>query len=281
MGTVAAQTMIIMGLRAGIMGPRRQDITLRAAIPITMVRHPAITATDPGIIMGRRPATKRVKKPSGTKDSARRSSGGRPSREAAALLRDKILSVATGLFLRDGYAAVSIETIAQDARVSKRTFYQRFSNKAELFTAVIHRIVESLRPENDAVLFEGEDLEKLLLRLARIILDAALTPNALALHRVIVAEATRFPELAAVVSQQTASHEAVRRIGALLEREARAKRLLVRDFVFAATQFLSMVISLPQRRALSMGTPMTARERDAWIRNTVNLFLNGCWASAC
>jgi TetR/AcrR family transcriptional regulator, mexJK operon transcriptional repressor len=118
----------------------------------------------------------------------------------------------------------------------------------------------------------------MLLRLARIILDAALTPNALALHRIVVAEATRFPELAMVVSQQTAGREAVRRIGALLEREARAGRLLVRHFAFAAAQFVYMVISLLQRRALGMGTPMTAPERDPWVRNTVNLFLNGCRA---
>ncbi len=229
--------------------------------------------------MGPRPATKRPKRSSGAKGPAPpRSSGGRPSREAAALIRDKILGVATELFLRDGYAAVSIEMIARDARVSKRTFYQRFSNKADLFADVIHQIVEHLRPQNDTALFEGDDLEKVLLRLARVILDAALTPSALGLYRVIVAEATRFPELTMAVSQQTASQEGVRRIGALLEREARAGRLFVSDFVFAATQFLFMVISLPQRRALGMGTPMTGPERDAWVRNTVNLFLNGCRA---
>jgi len=266
----------ITRLRAAIMDLRATDIMLRPAI---MVRHRAITRKDPDI-MGRRPATKRIKRSAGTKSPAAspRSSGGRPSREAAALLRDKILDVATALFLRDGYGAVSIEMIARDARISKRTFYQRFSNKAGLFTAVVHRIVERLRPGSDTGLFEGDDLEKLLLRLARFILDAALTPNALALHRIVVAEATRFPELAMVVSQQTAGREAVRRIGGLLEREARAGRLFVRDFAFAAAQFVYMVISLPQRRALGMGTPMTAPERDAWVRNTVNLFLNGCRA---
>jgi TetR/AcrR family transcriptional repressor of mexJK operon len=275
----APRDMLMMVLRAGIMLPRRSDITL---LPAIMVRHPAITPRDPSIT-GPRPATKRVKSSSETKTpaaAAPRSSGGRPSREAAALLRDKILDVATRLFLHEGYGAVSIEMIARDARVSKRTFYQRFSNKAGLFTDVVYRIVERLRPENDTGLFEGDDLEKILLGLARIILDAALTPSALALHRIIVAEATRFPELAMVVSHQTASHEAVRRIGALLEREARAERLFVSDFAFAAAQFLYMVISLPQRRALGMGTPMTAPERDAWVRNTVNLFLNGCRAPA-
>jgi hypothetical protein len=129
----APPDMLVMGLRAGITrlrAPitdlRATDITLRPAI---MVRHPAITPRDPDI-MGRRPATKWIKGSAGTKSpaAAPRSSGGRPSREAAALLRDKILDVATALFLRDGYGAVSIEMIARDARISKRTFYQRFSN---------------------------------------------------------------------------------------------------------------------------------------------------------
>jgi TetR/AcrR family transcriptional regulator, mexJK operon transcriptional repressor len=248
------------------------DITLR---PHIMVRHPVITHRDRAI-MGMRAAGKRAKKTSGTKSQREaRPRGGRPSREASALLADKILDVATELFLRDGYGAVSIVAIARVARISKRTFYHRFRDKGDLFTAVVHRIVERLRPENDKALFEGDDLEHILLRLARIILDAALTPNALALHRIIIAEATRFPELAMVVSQQGASHEAVRRIGALLEREARAGRISVDDYAFAAAQLLFMVVSLPQRRAL-VGPPMTSSERAAWVKGTVNLFLNGC-----
>jgi hypothetical protein len=37
-----------------------------------------------------------------------------------------------------------------------------------------------------------------------------------------------------------------------------------------------MVTALPQRRALGLGTPMTSAEVDAWSRDVVNLFLNGC-----
>ena len=41
-----------------------------------------------------------------------------------------------------------------------------------------------------------------------------------------------------------------------------------------------MVIGLPQRRALGLGVPMTPAELEAWARDVVNLFLNGCrgWA---
>lgn len=215
----------------------------------------------------------------GPRPSRRRAAprrGGRPSRAAAEQLGETILEAATELFLSEGYGVTSIEAVARRARISKRTFYSRFRDKAELFGAVVHRVVERLRPPGDAGLFEGDSLEQILTRLARVILRAALTPQALALHRVILAEATRFPELAAVVTERGGSREAVTRIAALLEREARAGRLALEDASFAAAQFLQMVVALPQRRALGLGTAMTPPELESWARDTVALFLNGC-----
>lgn len=208
----------------------------------------------------------------GSRRRAGRRPGGRPSRAAAEQLGETILDAATALFLSDGYGVTSIEAVARRARISKRTFYSRFRDKAELFGAVVHRVVERLRPPGDTALFEGGSLEEILTRLARLILRAALSPEALALHRVIVAEATRFPELAAAVTDQGGSREAVARIAALLERG----RPPAANAVFAAAQFLQMVVALPQRRALGLGTPMTEPELEAWARDTVALFLNGC-----
>ena len=112
--------------------------------------------------------------------------------------------------------------------------------------------------------------------LARLILRAALSPSALALHRVIVSEATRFPELAEAVNQEGTRREAIHRIAALLEREASAGGLSPAEAEFAAEQFLHMLVAGPQRRALGLGTPMTVEALDAWARDAVDLFLNGC-----
>jgi hypothetical protein len=35
------------------------------------------------------------------------------------------------------------------------------------------------------------------------------------------------------------------------------------------------VVTVPQRRAMGYGTPMTAAELDAWAEQTVGLFLHG------
>jgi AcrR family transcriptional regulator len=184
------------------------------------------------------------------------------------------------LFLRLGYGATSIEAVARQARISKRTFYHRFDGKPALFGAVVHRIIDRLRPPTDLPLLKGADVEEILLRLAGLILRAALSPPAIALHRLIVAESARFPQLANVVTKEGATEEAIGLIAGVLAREADAGTLDVPNPAFAAEQFLYMVMTLPQRRAMGLGVPMSPAEVDAWARDVVDLFLNGCRGSA-
>jgi len=202
--------------------------------------------------------------------------GGRPPRAQALLLRDRILEVATALFLSEGYGATSIEAVAERAGISKRTFYHRFDNKAALFAAVVHRIIEQIRPPPGVPLLEGATLHKILRRLAGLILQAALSPQAIALHRLITAESLRFPNLARAVYDEGWAREATTLIGDLLARELSGTRLKGAQRDFAAMQFLYMVVALPQRRKMGLGLPMTAKELTAWADNAVKLFLHGC-----
>ena len=201
--------------------------------------------------------------------------GGRPSRERGERIRDEILDIATALILGEGYGATSIEAVAKRARISKRTFYHRFENKAELFGAVVLRLIERMRPANDTQLFEGGSFEEILERLALVIVHAALSPQLLALQRVIIAEATRFPELAAVLNAQGTRQQAIDRIAELLERQARVELFALENAKFAAEQFLQLVVSGPQRRALGLGKPLSPEELDRWARDAVRLFLDG------
>jgi AcrR family transcriptional regulator len=204
--------------------------------------------------------------------------GGRPSQEASEQLGELILDAATDLFLTHGFGATSIEAVAQRVRISKRTFYHRFPDKAALFAAVVHRIITRLRPASGVPSIEG-DVATVLDRLAALILHAALSPQAIALHRLTVAESARFPELAAMIAREGSTEEAIRLLAAVLERETAARRLHVDDAVFAARQFLQMVIALPQRRAMGLGAPMSSRELAAWPRKVVDFFLHGCRAA--
>lgn len=201
--------------------------------------------------------------------------GGRPSRSDALLLGDKILEAATELFLEEGFGAASIEAVAARAGISKRTFYHRFADKTALFVAVVQRIIEQIRPPREVPLLEGATLHDILRRLAGFMLHAALAPRAIALHRLISAESARFPELARAVYDQGWS-EAIALIANLLARELHDAHLTPELRTFAAQQFIHMVVALPQRRALMLGAPLSAKELERWADDVVRLFLEGC-----
>jgi TetR/AcrR family transcriptional regulator, mexJK operon transcriptional repressor len=202
--------------------------------------------------------------------------GGRPTRIATQALNERILEVATELFLAQGYGLTTIEALARRAGISKRTFYHRFADKAVLFGAVVHRIVEGMRPPPGIPLLEGATLHEVLQRLAGLILHAALSPPAIALHRLIVAESARFPELVRAANVQGASREAIVLISGLLAREIDNAEFAAPAREFAALQFLQLVVTVPQRRALGFDSPMSPAELEAWADSSVRLFLTGC-----
>ncbi len=206
--------------------------------------------------------------------------GGRPSPREAEQLGEKILDAATALFLEEGYGATSIEAVANRARISKRTFYHRFPDKRALFGAVLRRITQKLRPPGGLPLFEGATLEEVLERLAKIMVRAAVRPEALALYRLIVAESRRFPELAGAMTEEGSTAEVMKGIASHLAADAEIGRMGVKSVEFAAAQFMQLVVAAPQRRALGLGPPMSPDELDAWALDSVALFLNGCRGAA-
>jgi TetR/AcrR family transcriptional regulator, mexJK operon transcriptional repressor len=214
-----------------------------------------------------------------SEDVRARRRGGRPSRLESAQLSDRILDVATALFLRDGFGATSIEAVAKRARISKRTFYHRFRGKEMLFEAVVRRLIERWTPSFEAAGLDAPSLEEGLRRTGEYMLRVALTPQALALHRVVIAEAQRFPGLARILHELGAA-AGIERIAHDLERRIAAGELRPVDARFAAEQFILMIVSGPRRRALGLGPPIARGELDRWVENTVALFMDGCRAGA-
>ncbi|HEY0182912.1 MAG TPA: TetR/AcrR family transcriptional regulator [Rhodopila sp.] len=202
-----------------------------------------------------------------------RRSGGRPTAEAAVLLETTILDAATAAFLAEGYAATTIEAIARSCHVAKRTIYTRWNGKRALFRSVLERLMARwLSDAGDWA--ETEDLETALNGAAARALAVALTPEAVALHRLLIAECARFPELS-LMMQQAGAAEGTSRIAALLDRAVARGSLPRQDTIFAAEQFLHLVLAGPQRRALGLGPPFDEQQIAAWREATVALFLSG------
>src|SRR5215216_1575114 len=115
--------------------------------------------------------------------------------------RRAILEAATTLFLRKGYLGTSMDEIAARAAVSKQTVYKHFADKERLFAEIVTGTVdEASDPVQDEVrsLQDSGDLEADLRDLGRRQLTKVMQPRLLALRRLVIAEAGRFPELGRV-----------------------------------------------------------------------------------
>lgn len=204
---------------------------------------------------------------------------GRPTRNAAAALPDRILDAAQALFLAQGFEATSLNQIAARAGSTKRTLYVKVGDKADLFAAVVRRMLNDRRQKLSHDGKTGTSRQNLT-RFGENLLAIALDPDVLRLYRLIIAEAPRFPALANLMQEQV-THGARIQLAALLRAEAREGWLDVADPETAAQLFIAMVIGAPQQAVLFGMKPWGRTRRTQWVRAAVALFLDGSGPAAC
>ena len=109
--------------------------------------------------------------------------------------RERILEVALGLFERQGYAGTSLRDISDQLGVTKAALYYHFPSKEELFTAVVDQATTAFREQLSETLNPHGEIVPALRGFGLRLLEKIIMPDAISLHRLIVAEAGRFPEL--------------------------------------------------------------------------------------
>jgi AcrR family transcriptional regulator len=122
---------------------------------------------------------------------------GRPTAETSRRLDDAILTTAERLFVRQGYAATSMEQIAVAAGSGKQTIYRRYRSKEDLFKAVIADKTRQLAGLMPAAEIIDEAPLTALRQVCRSLLDFVCSTEVIGLYRVLIAEAERFPALIA------------------------------------------------------------------------------------
>jgi AcrR family transcriptional regulator len=152
---------------------------------------------------------------------------------------DALTDIAVDLFLDQGYEAVSLDTLIARAGGSRRNIYRHFGGKEGLFLAAVAAMAEAqAAPLRSVRIPVSGDLAEALLQFGRTLLDRVLLPRTLALHRLMIAESSRFPELAQTIWRS--GHEQAANIlaewvahqqnaGAL--RKGRPPHVLARQFV--------------------------------------------------
>ena len=162
---------------------------------------------------------------------------------------ESILAAAKRTFLAAGFGAVSMDAIAREAGVSKATVYAHFAGKEDLFGAVIERECERYFARFSAGELDLGDVRASLTVLGRRFLELLLSPDGIALHRIILGEVTRFPGLGEVFWRAGPERQRVQ-IEAFLKSAAASGTLDLADTRLAAEQFLSLVRGDVQLRHL-------------------------------
>lgn len=106
-----------------------------------------------------------------------------------------IVTAARTTFLAKGFDAASMDAIALAAGVSKRTVYNRFRSKEELFAAAIVAFCKSILPLDIEESEANSPTKEFIRDVARRVVNVILTPEALALRRIAAFEAQRTPAL--------------------------------------------------------------------------------------
>jgi TetR/AcrR family transcriptional repressor of mexJK operon len=156
--------------------------------------------------------------------------------------RDAILDVAKACFQRDGYAATSMSTIAATLGGSKGTLYNYFKSKDELFEAFVAGACDRLSRELFASSAEGLDVRQRLIHIARTFLTVLMSPDALAVHRLVVGESGRFPQLGKAF-YKAGPQVGLARIAAEFQSMMDRGELRCADAQVAAQQFKDLSIS--------------------------------------
>ncbi|MCK9563717.1 MAG: TetR/AcrR family transcriptional regulator, partial [Bacteroidales bacterium] len=186
--------------------------------------------------------------------------------------KKKIIEAAAKVFTKNGYAS-NIDTIAKAAGVVRRTVFNQFKNKEELFRAVILYLTDKQIHSHFKV-SEDQDFRESLHSFAAEYVDFILKPESIHSHRLSVMEIYKHPDLARLVYQSGVGYLEAK-LSQMLKKEIEAGRLRAMDTDLAAARFLAGVIGSARQRAL-LGLGTDSREkRAAAVEAAVDEFIRG------
>ncbi|WP_051144304.1 TetR/AcrR family transcriptional regulator [Nevskia ramosa] len=194
---------------------------------------------------------------------------GRPTREEGEALRQSILDAALQLFIARGLKAASMEGIAREAGVAKITLYRHYETKEQLFVEVARRAQLSVRARLGTMADADVPLETALRAIITKLYDGYTHPDYLAVMRMVIAEAGRFPKLgrAMLEDAQHISEPLVAYLQALKD-----KGLVDIDSPYdAAVQISGMASGAGRYLLLTPSRHPASRKR--WVESLVSLFV--------
>lgn len=180
--------------------------------------------------------------------------------------REAILAAAARVFIHHGYDRASMDHIAQEAAASKRTVYNHFSSKDELFREVLDQFLSASRELKQIPYEPGASLEDQLGQFADAMLAPAQDPTWRGLMKVI----TTSPAVIGGVLERLEQEEDT--LAQWLRGAVADERLWIADPVLAARAFWAMLSGAFLMPAIFAAPPPPA-EAEALKHELVQMFL--------
>jgi len=183
-----------------------------------------------------------------------------------------ILEAARDLFFDHPFDRVSMDMVADAARVSKATVYSHFPSKQTLFVASISKGCLAAFDEAAASIERGLTLEATLNALALRFVETITSDEISKLTAVMTADGKKNPELAQMFFEG-ALNVATTSLADLLSSEVERGAIKCAHPFGAATQFLAMALGNFELQ-VRLGLPRAPRaEIEAYTRACTDLFL--------
>lgn len=184
-----------------------------------------------------------------------------------------VMIAAGELFLVHGYAGVSLAAVMAETGGSFREVYREFGSKERLFLRAMKYLCQQVVAPWRTLDLHHLHIEEALVVFGQALLKTLLSPRLLALHRLILSEAVRFPQLAQVW-YQAGPHATSEALGALLKARAKPEHLSLTDPVAQAAIFIDSVVNSLQLRCL-VGGGISQAEMNLHVRTCTRVFLHG------
>ncbi|MGQ0699637.1 MAG: TetR/AcrR family transcriptional regulator [Panacagrimonas sp.] len=194
---------------------------------------------------------------------------GRPSRAEAEALRASILNAALDVFIAHGFEAASMEGIAREAGVAKITLYRHFETKEDLFVEVARRAQLGVRNSLGRLADKGAPLEQALHEIIEKLYLGYTDPRYLAVSRLVIAEAGRFPKLgrALLNDSKTVAEPLVEYLQHLKD----SGQIDIDSAYDAATQIAGLASGAGRYVLVTPSRHPNSRRR--WVESLVRLFM--------
>jgi AcrR family transcriptional regulator len=205
---------------------------------------------------------------------------GRPPRELAGEVDDRILDAARRVFFERGFAGASIDEIARLAGAGKPAMYARFPSKEALFTAVVTRSSSRVVAQFESEPAAGATIEERLANIGRNLLTGLLTGDNIDFMRLSIAEVRRFPELADAgrMARERGAQALAQALSEVVNEDETAASCFAPEHLSATARFfLDLVVSRLLLRALAGEDLAQLRaEIDVHVPPAVAFFLAAC-----